>query len=291
MGNLLEPETQKPLEGYLIDDSTKNVHPTPKLEDPRYRGSGKLAGKTALVTGGDSGIGAAAAIAFAKEGADVAIVYYESDDDAKAITKRIEELGRQALSVRGDVGDEHFAGNVVDQVVGQFGKLDILVNNAAEQHVVKSIGDITSAQLDRTFRSNIFSMFYFVQAALPHMTEGASIINTTSVTAYKGSADLLDYAATKGAIVAFTRSLAANQEILDKMIRVNGVAPGPIWTPLIPATMDGERAAGHGDNVLMKRSGQPCELAPAYVYLASEVDSSYVTGQILHVNGGTIVNG
>lgn len=283
-------QTQEPQKGYYIDDSTKNVSPEPMLENPEYKGSGKLKDKVAVITGGDSGIGGAVAIAFAKEGAKLAILYLDSDDDAGAIVKRVQELGAEALSIKGDVGDDTFADDAVKQIVSQYGHIDILVNNAGEQHVAESISDITPAQIDRTFRTNIFSMFYMVKAALPHFSKGATIVNTTSVTAYRGSSTLLDYSATKGAIVSFTRALSGNQEILDKEIRVNGVAPGPIWTPLIPATFSKEHIERFGKNVPLERPGQPCELAPAYVYLASS-DSSYVTGQVIHVNGGEVVNG
>ncbi|MBW4576063.1 MAG: SDR family oxidoreductase [Aphanothece sp. CMT-3BRIN-NPC111] len=262
--------------------------PRPKADDPQYRGSGKLQDKVALITGGDSGIGRAVAIAFAKEGADVAIGYLNEHDDAKETKKLVEEQGRKCVTIPGDIGDEKFCQQVVQQTIGEFGKLDILVNNAAEQHPQESIEDISAEQLERTFRTNIFSMFYLTKAALKHLKEGSTIVNTTSVTAYKGNPQLLDYSSTKGAIVAFTRSLS--KSLVEKGIRVNGVAPGPIWTPLIPATFPEEKVAQFGAQVPMKRAGQPEELAPSYVFLASD-DSSYMSGQILHPNGGDVVNG
>jgi NAD(P)-dependent dehydrogenase (short-subunit alcohol dehydrogenase family) len=283
-----EIKTQEPKKGYKIDDSSGNVEPRPILELEGYKSCGKLKDKVAFITGGDSGIGAAAAIAFAHEGADVVISYFDSQDDANSIVQRINEIGRRSFALQGDVGSEDFAVMAVEKTVKEFGRIDILVNNAAEQHESKSIRNISAEQLDRTFRTNIFSMFYMVKAALPHMPEGSSIINSTSVTAYKGSGGLLDYSSTKGAIVSFTRSLAINDEIVENRIRVNGVAPGPIWTPLIPATT--KTFDEQGKDVLMERAGQPYEVAPAYVFLAGS-DSSYMTGQVLHVNGGTIVNG
>ncbi len=252
--------------------------------------AGKLKGKKTLITGGDSGIGQAAALAFAKEGADVAIVYFESDQDADFTENRIKELGQKALVFKGDVGDESFAKETVAKVIAEWGALDVLVNNAGEQHYQEKIGDITAEQLDRTFRTNIFGMFYMTKAAMPHLSEGASIINTSSITAYRGSSTLLDYSATKGAIVSFTRSLSQNSEVTEKKIRVNSVAPGPIWTPLIPATFPEKKLEKWGKDGALERPGQPYELAPAYVYLASS-DSSYVTGQTIHVNGGVVVNG
>ena len=285
-------ETQAPKAGYAMDDVRANVDPRPQLESEDYRPAGKLEGKAALVTGGDSGIGAAAAIAFAKEGADVALVYYSSDDDAQAVTGRIRSLGRRALVFKGDVGDEEFCRRTVGGIVDAWGRLDVLVNNAGEQTPQQSILDITQAQLVRTFQTNIFSMFFLVKAALPHLPEGGAIVNTTSVTAYQGSPQLLDYSATKGAITAFTRSLSENEELVSRGIRVNAVAPGPIWTPLNPASYgtDISKVRHFGEGVPMGRPGQPYELAPAYVFLACD-DSSYISGQVIHVNGGTVVNG
>jgi NAD(P)-dependent dehydrogenase (short-subunit alcohol dehydrogenase family) len=264
------------------------MSPRPQAEDSQYRSSGKLRGKVALVTGGDSGIGRAVALAFASEGADVAIVYLNEHGDAQETQRQVEAKGRRCVVLAGDVGEESVCRTAVAQTVRELGHLDILVNNAAEQHPQDSIEDISAAQLERTFRTNIFSFFYMTKAALPHLQKGGVILNTTSVTAYKGSPQLLDYSATKGAIVAFTRSLA--QALIGQGIRVNGVAPGPIWTPLIPATFPADKVAKFGADVPMQRAGQPEEVAPCYVFLASE-DASYMAGQILHPNGGEIVNG
>lgn len=262
--------------------------PRPRSEDYRYKGSGKLLDKVALITGGDSGIGRAVAIIYAKEGADVAIVYLDEHDDAEETKRQVEQEGRRCLLIAGDIGDPVFCKQVVEQTVRELGALDILVNNAAEQHPQENIEDITPEQLQRTFRTNIFAMFYLTQAALRHLGEGGVIINTSSVTAYRGSAGLVDYASTKGAIVAFTRSLAL--QLAEKGVRVNGVAPGPIWTPLIPSTFDEEKVSTFGADVALKRPGQPEEVAPCYVFLASD-DSSFMIGQILHPNGGEIING
>lgn len=262
--------------------------PPPKSESPAPAGCGKLLDKVALITGGDSGIGRAVAVAYAKEGADTAIVYYNEHDDAKETQRLVEQEGRRCLLISGDVGKEQFCHEAVERTVREFGKLDILVNNAAEQHPQPSLEQITADQLERTFRTNIFSYFFMGKAALPHLREGSTIINTTSVTAYKGNAQLLDYSSTKGAIVAFTRSLS--QALADKQIRVNAVAPGPIWTPLIPSTFPADKVTTFGSDVPLKRAGQPEEVAPSYVFLASQ-DSSYTTGQVLHPNGGTVVNG
>jgi NAD(P)-dependent dehydrogenase (short-subunit alcohol dehydrogenase family) len=258
------------------------MNPRPDYE-PRYPGSGRLNGKVALITGGDSGIGRATAVLFAREGADLAILYLNEGEDAQETKRLVEREGRSCLTIAGDLGDPDFCRSAVDQAIQRFGKLDVLVNNAAEQHPKKDIGEITPDQIDRTFRTNIFGYFYMVQAAMPHLKKGAAIINTTSVTAYRGSGDLLDYSATKGAIVAFTRSLA--QKLASDGIRVNGVAPGPIWTPLIPSTFPPEKVKQFGANTPMERPGQPNEVAPSYLFLACE-DSSYITGSVLHPNGG-----
>ncbi|MFE8700329.1 SDR family oxidoreductase [Cytobacillus sp. FJAT-54145] len=264
------------------------MQPLPVSIDPNYKGSGKLKDKVAIITGGDSGIGKSVAIYFAKEGADVVISYLEEHSDAEETKKLIESEGRRCLTISGDIGSETFCKDIVSKTISQFGKINVLVNNAAEQHPQKSLIDITSEQLERTFRTNIFSYFYLTKAVLPHLKKGDSIINTTSITAYKGHEKLLDYSSTKGAVVSFIRSLAIN--LANQGIRVNGVAPGPIWTPLIPSTFSAGEVATFGSNTPMGRAGQPYELAPTYVYLASE-DSSYVSGQVLHVNGGTVING
>jgi NAD(P)-dependent dehydrogenase (short-subunit alcohol dehydrogenase family) len=248
----------------------------------------KLAGKVAIISGGDSGIGRAAALAFAAEGADVAILYLNEHRDAKATVRAIQESGRHSIAIAGDIGDERFCQKAISRTVKELGRLDIVVNNAAEQHPQDKLEKISARQLERTFRTNIFSYFFLTKAALPHLRKGSTIINTTSVTAYRGSAALIDYSSTKGAIVSFTRSLA--HAVVKRGIRVNAVAPGPIWTPLIPATFPGEKVETFGSDVPMGRSGQPNEVAPCYVFLASE-DSSYITGQVLHPNGGEIVNG
>lgn len=261
--------------------------PKPKSEGSNYQAAGKLMGKTALITGGDSGIGRSVAILYAQEGADVAIVYLNEDQDAQETKRLVEAEGKRCLLIKGDIGDEQLCQQAVQQTVKEFGHLDILVNNAAEQHPQESIENISAEQLERTFRTNIFSMFYMAKAALPHLQKGSTIINTTSVTAYKGNPTLLDYSSTKGAIVAFTRSLS--QSLVKKGIRVNGVAPGPIWTPLIPATFPEEKVESFGAQVPMQRAGEPEEVAPCYVFLAS-ADSSYMSGQILHPNGGEVVN-
>jgi NAD(P)-dependent dehydrogenase (short-subunit alcohol dehydrogenase family) len=264
------------------------MKPEPKSVDENYRGSEKLAGKVALITGGDSGIGKSVAIYYAKEGADVAIVYLEENNDAETTKQLIEAEGRKCLLIAGDVGNEEFCNQAVKKTINEFGKIDILVNNAAEQHPQQSILDISADQLEKTFRTNIFSMFHLTKAILPQLKKGSTIINTSSITAYQGHETLIDYSATKGAIVTFTRSLAMS--LASQGIRVNSVAPGPIWTPLIPSTFSAEEVAKFGTNSPMGRAGQPYELAPAYVYLASD-DSTYVSGQTIHVNGGTIVNG
>jgi NAD(P)-dependent dehydrogenase (short-subunit alcohol dehydrogenase family) len=264
------------------------MNPRPISISDNYRSSSKLENKVALISGGDSGIGRAVALAFAREGANVAISYLNEHADASETKKLVEETGKRCLIIAGDIGNETFCQQVVAETVKEFGQLDILVNNAAEQHVQTSLQNISALQLERTFRTNIFSYFYLSKAALPHLKYGSAIINTASVTAYEGNEQLIDYSATKGAIVSFTRSLS--QSLIGQGIRVNGVAPGPIWTPLIPASFNDQHVAQFGQNTPMKRAGQPAEVAPSYVFLAS-ADSSYMSGQILHVNGGTIVNG
>jgi NAD(P)-dependent dehydrogenase (short-subunit alcohol dehydrogenase family) len=264
------------------------MNPRPLSADTDYRPAGKLKSKVALISGGDSGIGKAVAIAFAKEGADLAIAYYNEHKDAIETKNRIEHIGRRCLLLPGDIGSEKFCREAVSQTIEAYGQLDVLVNNAAEQHVQSSLLDISATQLEQTFRTNLFSCFYLTKAALPYLKNGSSIINTASITAYEGHDQLIDYASTKGAIVAFTRSLS--KSLVSQGIRVNGVAPGPIWTPLIPASFSPQHIAEFGKNTPMKRAGQPAEVAPCYVFLAS-ADATYMSGQMLHVNGGTIVGG
>ena len=263
------------------------MRPRAQHKRSEYKPAGKLAGKVALITGGDSGIGRAVAIAYAREGADIAVVYLNEHDDAKATQQMVKKEGRKCLLIAGDIGDEQFCRDCVEQTVKELGRLDILVNNAAEQHPQPDITRISAYQLERTFRTNIYAQFFLAKAALPHLKEGSAIINTTSVTAYRGSGGLIDYASTKGAIVGFTRSLA--ESLAEKNIRVNGVAPGPIWTPLIPSTFPKEKVAKFGSDVPLGRAGEPAEVAPCYIFLASD-DSSYMTGQVLHPNGGEVVN-
>lgn len=253
-----------------------------------YRAAGKLERRVALVTGGDSGIGRAVAVLFAKEGADVSIVYLDEHDDAKETQRLVEAEGRRSLTIAGDVGDERFASEAVERTVSELGRLDVLVNNAAEQHTAGGLEEITAEQLERTFRTNIFGYFFMARAAVRHLGPGSTIINTSSITAYQGNPKLLDYSSTKGAIVSFTRALS--NSLVEKGIRVNGVAPGPIWTPLIPATFPEEAVQKFGQDTPMKRPGQPHEVATCYVFLASE-DSSYISGQFLHPNGGQVVGG
>lgn len=263
--------------------------PQPEVIRDDYRGSGKLEGKVALITGGDSGIGRAVAVHFAREGADVAIVYLnEENEDAHATQQMIEDEGRRCLLVPGDIRDEGFCRNAIQQTVEQLGRLNILVNNAAEQHPQYDIQSISREQLSATFETNIFAMFYLTKAALNVIPDDGTIINTASVTAYKGNPMLLDYSSTKGAIIAFTRALSEN--LAERGIRVNAVAPGPIWTPLIPSTFDEEKTSKFGQDTPLGRAGQPSEVAPAYVFLASK-DGSYITGQTIHINGGSVVNG
>lgn len=267
--------------------SEQQMNPEPIYDDKDYKGSGKLEGKVALVTGGDSGIGRAVAVAYAKEGANVAIAYLDEHDDADETIKAIESYGAKGAKFATDVSDVEKCNQLIVDVISEFGQLNILVNNAGKQFPQDDFLAISPDQLMETFTTNIFSMFYLTQAALPHLQKGDSIINTSSVTAYRGSPELIDYSSTKGAITSFTRSLSAN--IAEQGIRVNSVAPGPIWTPLIPATFGAEKVGEHGGDTPMERRGQPSELAPAYVYLASK-DSTYVTGQAIHVNGGDFIS-
>ncbi len=284
MSDVLEPM----LDEDELPGHESELQPKPDW-GPRYEGSNRLKGKVALVTGGDSGIGRAVAALFAREGADVAIVYLCEHDDAEKSREIVEKEGCKALTIAGDLGDKAFCEQAVERTVTEFGQLDILVNNAGEQHWAKDIRDISEEQLRRTFQTNIFSMFYLTQAARPHLKKGSTIINCTSVTMYKGSDDLLDYSATKGAITAFTRSLSEN--LIEDGIRVNAVAPGPIWTPLNPfGGQPPEDVKDFGKNTPMGRPGEPNEVAPAFLFLACE-DSSYMSGQVLHPNGGVIVNG
>jgi NAD(P)-dependent dehydrogenase (short-subunit alcohol dehydrogenase family) len=259
------------------------MRPLPDYE-PKFPGVGKLKDKVALITGGDSGIGRATAVAMAREGARVAIVYLDEHQDADETVKAVEAEGGRAIKIAGDVGEEAVCRRAVEETVRAFGRIDILVNNAAEQHETDDIADIEAAQIERTFCTNIFSFFYMTKHAVRHMPKGSAIINTTSITAFQGHKTLLDYSASKGAIVAFTRSLA--EALMEKGIRVNAVAPGPIWTPLIPASFEPQHVAKHGSAAPMERAGQPNEVAPSYVFLAS-AESSYFSGQILHPNGGS----
>ncbi|MGH8790301.1 MAG: SDR family oxidoreductase [Cupriavidus necator] len=264
------------------------MRPQPDSGAEDYVGSGRLRGRVALITGGDSGIGRAIAVAFAREGADVAIAYLDEHADARETVELVEGAGRKCLAIAGDLADQAHAEAVARQALQQYGKLDILVNNAAEQHPKASLEEVDASQVEATFRTNVFAMFHLTRAVLPHLKAGASILNTTSVTAYRGSKHLLDYSATKGAIVSFTRSLAL--QVVERGIRVNGVAPGPIWTPLIPSTFTAEEVAEFGRKTPMGRPGQPFEVAAGFVFLASDA-ASYITGQILHINGGEVVNG
>ncbi len=279
------PEPPLPRQHLAKPGLESELDPRPQYLAPDYRGSGKLQGQVALITGGDSGIGRAVAVLFAREGADVAIIYLSEDEDAEETRQAVEAEGRRALLLPGDVTDSAFCRDSVETTVQALGRLDILVNNAAFQEHADSLEDISDAQLEHTFRTNIFGYFYMARAALPHLASGAAIINTGSVTGLQGSKELLDYAATKGAIHAFTKSLAQN--VLDRGIRVNAVAPGPVWTPLNPADQDADKVAKFGTTVPMKRPAQPEEIAPSYVFLAAAACSSYITGEILPVLGGT----
>jgi len=277
-----EPQHQSTQPGHESE-----MHPTPLSFARQYVGSGKLRGMVAVVTGGDSGIGRSTAICFAKEGADVVIAYLNEHEDAQLTSQAVIAAGRRCLLLTGDLGDPEVIDSVVRKTVGAFGRIDILVNNAAEQHPKENIAEVTRAQLEQTFRTNFYAVFDLCRAALPHMRKGSTIINTASVTAYRGSSHLLDYSATKGAIVAFTRSLA--QQLADREIRVNAVAPGPVWTPLIAASFDAEKVGRFGTDTTLGRPAQPDEISPAFVFLASS-DSSYMTGQVLHPNGGAALN-
>ncbi|MGZ3952162.1 MAG: SDR family oxidoreductase [Flavisolibacter sp.] len=277
----IRPEQEQEMPGTQQDMKPKPVIERPKVEN-------KLEGKVALITGGDSGIGSAVAILFAQHGADISIVYLNEHEDAKQVKKKVEAYGRTCILIPGNVRDEEFCKKAVQETVKQLGKLDILVNNAATQTEQKTLEDISTDQLRETFETNIFSQFWMTKYALKHLKKGSSIINTTSVTAYRGSPSLIDYSSTKGAILTFTRSLAQN--LIEKGIRVNGVAPGPIWTPLIVGSFDADKVKTFGSDVPMKRAGEPVEVATCYLFLASE-DASYITGQVLHPNGGEIVNG
>ncbi len=279
----------RPLQKQNKPGEENKMKPLPVFDYPKISGSGRLNNKIAFVTGGDSGIGKAVAILFAKEGADVAIVYLSENKDAQQTKKIIEEeYKRKCLLIPADISKEKACINAVSKTIKHFGRIDILINNAAVHWESKSLEDISTKQLLKTFETNIFSYFWVTKAALSVMRNGSSIINTTSVTAYRGSTNLIDYACTKGAIVSFTRSLAHN--LIEKGIRVNAVAPGPIWTPLVVSTFDGDKVAKHGSDVPMKRAGEPVEVAPSFLFLASD-DASYITGQVLHPNGGEIVNG
>lgn len=269
--------------------SEAQMHSRPQYIDPNYKSAYKLAGKVALITGGDSGIGRAVAIHFATEGADLVINFLSDNElqDAQKTLALVESYGRKAIAVQGDISDPDFCKSLVEKTAATFGKLDIVVNNAAQQYLQISIEDIKQEQLQHTFKTNIFSMFYLVREALQYLPEGGRIINTASVTAYQGNKDLLDYPATKGAIISFTQSLA--ELLAERGILVNAVAPGPIWTPSIAASFPAEKVAGFGADTLLQRPGQPSEVAPAYVFLASN-DASYITGQVIHPNGGTVIN-
>ena len=284
MSDVIEPM----VEGDALPGHESELTPKPDWE-PRYPGSGRLKGKVALITGGDSGIGRAVAALFAREGADIAISYLCEHDDAQKTKAIVEKEGRKAILIAGDLGAKDFCETVVERTVSQLGRLDILVNNAGEQHWEKDVRDISEEQLKRTFQTNIFAMFYLVQAARPYLKDGSAIVNCTSVTMYRGSELLLDYSATKGAITAFTRSLS--QALAKDGVRVNAVAPGPIWTPLNPfGGQPKDKIPEFGKDTPMGRPGQPNEVAPAFLFLACE-DASYMTGQVLHPNGGEVVNG
>ncbi len=266
------------------------MHPEPEIIKSTHQGSHKLKDKVVLISGGDSGIGRSVAVLFAREGADVAIIYLEEQQDAEKTKQMVEQEGQHCLLLKEDISDPKSSEKCVAETLKVFGKINILINNAGVQYQQKDLGDISTEQLEKTFKTNIFSIFHLTKAVLPHLKEGDSIINTTSITSYHGHDELIDYASTKGAITTFTRSLSNNLMKQKKGIRVNGVAPGPIWTPLIPSSFDAETVAKFGQDTPMGRMGQPSEVAPAYLFLASD-DASYITGQVIHVNGGEIVNG
>lgn len=276
-----KPQTQEP------PGIGKEMDPVPETDPSQPRK--KMKNKVLFITGGDSGIGKAVALLFAREGADVAIVYLNEDEDAEDTRQKIEQEGQTCLLIPGDLQEETFCKEAVQKAVDRFGRIDVLINNAATQVECEKLEDLSTEQMLKTFRTNIFSMFWVTRAALPHMQEGSAIVNSTSVTAFRGSSHLMDYAATKGAILSFTRSLSSN--LISRKIRVNAVAPGPIWTPLIVSSFDEERVKEHGSNSPMKRAGEPAEVAPSYLFLACNEDSGYMTGQTLHPNGGEIVNG
>lgn len=287
----MEKKQKKPLhkpQSQKRPGKEKLMQPPPVSDKPGRKGSNRLRSKIALITGGDSGIGKAVAVLFAKEGADISIVYLSEHDDAADTKLEVEKYGRRCLLISGDLSKENFCKKAVERTVKEYGRIDILINNAAVHYESKTLEEISTDQLMKTFSTNIFSQFWVTKSALPHMRKGSSIINTTSVTAYRGSPELIDYATTKGAIVSFTRSLASN--LVKKGIRVNAVAPGPIWTPLIASSFSPAKVAAHGSQSPMGRAGEPAEVAPAYLFLASD-DASYVSGQVIHPNGGEIVNG
>lgn len=280
-------ETPPPQEQHQRPGVESEMVPPPQFM-PRFPGSGRLRDKVAVISGGDSGIGRACSVLFAREGARIAIIYLEEDNDAEETAELVEAEGSEAILLRGDVGEKGFCEEAVTETLARFGRIDVVVNNAAEQHPQKDFTAISEAQLEQTFRTNVFGPFFLTQAALPHLEAGASIVNTASVTAYRGSPSLIDYSATRGAIVAFTRALS--QALADKQIRVNAVAPGPIWTPLIPSTFDAEKVGEFGGDQPLGRVGQPYEVATSHLFLACE-ESSYMSGQVLHPNGGEIVGG
>lgn len=283
-GDFHKQQRQRPPQSQEKQPGRESVmKPRPVFIRDNYRGSDKLQGKVALITGGDSGIGRATAVHFAREGADIAIVYLNEDEDAKETRQLVEQEGQECLLLAGDIRDEDFCRDSVKRTTDKFGRLDILVNNAAQQHPTEDISGISAQQLQDTYATNLFNFFYFTKAALEQLPDDGVILNTTSVTAYRGSDHLIDYSSTKGAITSFTRSLA--KSLAGRGIRVNGVAPGPIWTPLIPATFSASEVEDFGGDTPMGRAGQPCEVATCFVFLASE-DGSYLTGQVIHPNGG-----